>query len=150
MVGAAAPAGSALTQRKLELTEVHNALDAIGRYGKTKEKALHLRPGVTEEAFLNNETAEKAGAASREINDTLKFLSQLQADENRMLALRASLEPWEPLAVPLDDHGTAHTVGRLDVCPAGVDLAAVRAALSAAEAAAELYVLSADKHQRYT
>ena len=142
--------GSALTQRKLELTEVHTALDAIGRYGKTKEKALHLRPGVTEEAFLDNEAAEKAGAASREINDTLKFLSQLQADENRMLALRASLEPWEPLDVPLDYHGTAHTVGRLEVCPAGVDLDAVRAALSAAEAAAELYEISADKQQRYT
>ena len=86
--------GSALTQRRLELAEVQDALDAIGRYGKTKEKALHLRPGVTEEAFLDEETARKAGAASREINDTLKFLAQLKSDENRMLALRASLEPW--------------------------------------------------------
>ena len=142
--------GSALTQRKLELAEVHSALDAIGRYGKTKEKALHLRPGVTEEAFLNEKTAEEAGAASREINDALKFLAQLQSDENRMLSLRASLEPWEPLDAPLDHHGTAYTVSRLEVCPAGVDLNAVRAELDAAEAAAELYEISADKQQRYT
>lgn len=141
--------GSALTQRKLELTEVHNALDAIGRYGKAKEKALHLRPEVTEQAFLDNESAAKADAASREINDTLKFLAQLQSDENRMRALRASLEPWEALDVPLEHHGTAHTVGHLEVCPAGVDLNAVRAALDAAEAAAELFEISADKQQRY-
>ena len=142
--------GSALTQRKLELTEVHTALDAIGRYGKTKEKALHLRPGVTEETFLGEAAAEKAGAASRAINDTLKALAQLQSDENRMLALRSSLEPWESLDVPLDHHGTTHTISRLEVCPAGVDLNAVRAALDAAEAAAELYEISADKQQRYT
>ena len=142
--------GSSLTQRRLELTEVHSALDAIARYGKTKEKALHLRPGVTEEAFLNEKTAEEAGAASREINDALKFLAQLQSDENRMLSLRASLEPWEPLDAPLDHHGTAYTVSRLEVCPAGVDLNAVRAELDAAEAAAELYEISADKQQRYT
>ena len=67
-----------------------------------------------------------------------------------MLALRASLEPWEALDVPLDHHGTTHTVSRLEVCPAGVDLDAVRAELNAAEAAAELYEISADKQQRYT
>ena len=142
--------GSQLTQRKLELTEVHNALDAIGRYGKVKEKALHLRPEVTEEAFLDNKTAEQAGAASREINDTLKFLSQLQSDENRMRALRASLEPWEALDVPLEHHGTSHTVSRLEVCPAAVDLQAVYAALDEAEVAAALYEISADRQQRYT
>ncbi len=141
--------GSSLTQRRLELTEVHSALDAIARYGKTKEKALHLRPGVTEEAFLDDETAKQANAASREINDTLKFLTQLQADQNRMRSLRASLEPWEKLDVPLDHHGTAHTVGRLEVCPAAVDIGAVRAELDAADAAAELYEISADKQQRY-
>ena len=141
--------GSALTQRRLELAEVQDALDAIGRYGKTKEKALHLRPSVTEEAFLDEETACEAGAASREINDTLKFLAQLKSDENRMLALRASLEPWAALDVPLEHHGTAHTVSRLEVCPASVDMAAVRAALDEADAAAELYEISADKQQRY-
>ena len=141
--------GSALTQRKLELAEVHTALDAIGRYGKIKEKALHLRPEVTEEAFLNEDAAREAGAASREINDTLKFLAQLRSDENRMLALRASLEPWEALDVPLEHHGTAHTVSHLEVCPATVDMNAVRAALDDVEAAAELYEISADKQQRY-
>ncbi len=141
--------GSSLTRRRLELAEVQGALDAIGRYGNTREKALHLRPSVTEEAFLDDDAAKQAGAASREINDTFKFLTQLQSDQNRMRALRASLEPWETLDVPLEYHGTTHTVGRLEVCPAGVDLDTVRAELDAAGAAAELYEISADKQQRY-
>lgn len=142
--------GSAQTQRRLELSEVNEALDAIGRYGKTKEKMFHLRPEVTEKAFLDEEAAQKAGAASREINDTLKFLSQLRSDENRMVALRASLEPWETLDAPLEHHGTAYTVSRLEVCPAAVDFRAVRAALDAEDAAAELYEISADRQQKYS
>ena len=137
------------TQRRIELSEVNTALDAIARYGRTKEKALHLRPEVTEEAFLDDAAAQKAGAASREINDTLNFLAQLQTDENRMVSLRGSLLPWETLDVPLEHHGTAHTVSRLEVCPAAVDLNAVRAELDAADVAAELWEISADKQQRY-
>ncbi|MCR5826216.1 MAG: V-type ATP synthase subunit I [Oscillospiraceae bacterium] len=140
---------SAQTQRRIELSEVYTALDAIARYGKTKEKGLHLRPEVTEETFLDDAAARKAGAASREINDTLQFLEQLRTDENRMVSLRGSLLPWEALDVPLEHHGTAHTVTRLEVCPAAVDLNAVRAELDAADAAAELWEISADKQQRY-
>lgn len=141
---------SSQTQRRIELTEAHAALDAIARYGKTKEKALHLRPEVTEEAFLDDNAERSAGRASREINDTLTFLGQLRTDENRMLSLRESLLPWQELNVPLDHHGTAYTVSRLEVCPAGVDLAAVRAELDAADAAAVLQEVSSDKQQHYT
>ena len=143
------PQQSSQTQRRLELAEVNSALDAIARYGQGKEKLLHLRPSVTEEAFLSEEAAKEAGAASRYINDTLKLLAQLKTDENRMLSLRSSLEPWRELDVPLDFRGTAHTVCRLEVCPAAADVAAVRRELDAAELAAELYEISADKQQRY-
>ena len=140
---------SAQTQRRIELSEVNAALDAIARYGRTKEKTLRLRPEVTEEAFLDDEAARKAGLSSREINDTLQFLAQLQTDENRMVSLRGSLQPWEALDVPLDHHGTAYTVSRLEVCPAAVDLDGVRIELDAIDAAAELWEISADKQQRY-
>jgi len=140
---------SDLTQRKLELAEVQTALDAVKRYGKTKEGMFHLRPEVTEQAFFDDAAAEQARAASRGINDALKELARLQSDENRLLSLRASLEPWAALDVPLDYHGTAHTVCRLEVCPAGVDLDAVRAELAAEELAAELWEISAGRQQKY-
>ena len=79
---------SALTERRIQQTSVQAALDAIGRYGRTKEKALRLRPEVTEGEFMDDAAAKEAGAASGEINDALAFLAELQTDENRMLSLR--------------------------------------------------------------
>lgn len=140
---------SALSQRKSELADVDTALAAVKRYGRTKEKALHLRPGVTEADFLSDKAVTEADAASREINDTLRELAKLQGDENRITARRTGLVPWEALDVPLEHTGTEHTLSRLEVCPAGVDLDAVRAELDAADAAAALYEVSADKQQRY-
>ncbi len=140
---------SSLARRKTELADVNTALAAVKRYGRTKEKALHLRPGVTEERFLGEETVSTADAASREINGTLKSLAQLQGDENRLFGRRAGLAPWEALDAPLELQGTTHTVSRLEVCPAAVDLDAVCGELDAADAAAALFEVSADKQQRY-
>lgn len=141
---------SALSQRKSELADVDTALTAIKKYGRSKEKALHLRPGVTEEQFLSDAAVTEADAASREINDTLKTLAKLQGEESRLSGRRTGLVPWEALDVPLEHLGTVHTVSRLEVCPAGVDLNAVCAELDAADAAAALYEVSADKQQKYT
>ena len=140
---------SALAQRKAELADVNTALAAIARYGQTKEKALRLRPGVTEEAFLGEETVAPAERASREINDTLQSLAKLQSEGSRLAGRKAGLLPWEALDVPLDHGETAHTVSRLEVCPVSVELDAVRAELDAAETAAALYEVSADRQQRY-
>ena len=141
---------SALATRRGEIAEVNNALEAIGRYGQSKEKALHLRPGVTEKDFLSEETVRAADEKSRGINEKLRRLAQLQSQENQLRGRRAGLTPWEDLDVPLDQQGTAHTACRMEVCPAGVDLDAVRAELDAADTAAALYEVSADKQQRYT
>lgn len=140
---------SALSQRRAELADVNTALAAIARYGQTKEKALHLRPGVTEEVFLGDGTVAPAERASREINETLQSLAKLQSESSRLAGRRAGLLPWEALDVPLESGGTAHTVARLEVCPASVEPDAVRAELDAAETAAALYEVSADRQQRY-
>ncbi|MBO4916102.1 MAG: V-type ATP synthase subunit I [Oscillospiraceae bacterium] len=140
---------SALSQRKAELADADTALAAIKKYGRTKEKALHLRPGVSEADFLGEGAIANAEGASREINESLKEYARLQSEENRLVARRAGLAPWEALDVPLEGTGTAHALTRLEVCPSGVDLDAVRADIAAADAAAELYEISADKQQRY-
>lgn len=140
---------SALGERRSELAYVNAALAAIQRYGTRKEKKLAPRPGVTEEAFLSDETVENADEASRAINGALRGLTRLQSEESRLSGRRAGLAPWEALDAPLERTGTAHTVCRLEVCPSAVNLEAVRAELDAAEAAAALYEVSADKQQKY-
>ena len=51
--------------------------------------------------------------------------------------------------LPLEQEGTAHTVFRMGVCPGTTDTGAIRTELAAADAAAELYEINADKQQKY-
>ncbi|MBQ7713330.1 MAG: V-type ATP synthase subunit I, partial [Oscillospiraceae bacterium] len=82
-------------------------------------------------------------------NDALTRLDALRAEESRLLARRASLAPWSALDAPLDRRGTARTVFRLEVCPAAVELDAVRGELDAAALAAALWEIGADRQQKY-
>ena len=140
---------SLLSRRRAELAEADTALAAVAKYGKVKEKALHLRPGVTQEQFLSEASVTEAEKASREINGELRELARLQSEETRLLTRRAGLEPWQELDVPLEHTDTVHTLTRLEVCPAAVSIEAVRAELDAADAPAVLYEVGADKQQRY-
>ena len=66
-----------------------------------------------------------------------------------MSAQRAGLAPWSGLDVPLERQGTEHVLFRLGVVPGGADVGMIRNELAAADAAAELLEVSADKQQHY-
>ena len=137
---------SQLAQTKNEQGEAQAALDALKRYGGTKDGLFIQRRAVSEAEFLSGETLEKSRAVSGEINGYLREISRLQGEENRLLSRRAGLEPWVPLDMPLELGGTEHAVFRLGVLPGAADVAAIRTEL--ADEAAELYEISADKQQR--
>ena len=137
---------STLAETKNEQGEANAALDALKRYGGTKDGLFIQRRTVSEAEFLSGETLEKSRAVSREINGYLQDISRLQGEEGRLLSRRAGLEPWVPLDMPLELGGTANAVFRLGVLPGAADPAAIRDEL--ADAAAELYEISADKQQR--
>ena len=138
--------GSTLAETKNEQGEAAAALDALKRYGGTKDGLFIQRRTVSEAEFLSGETLEKSRAVSRKINGYLQDISRLQGEEGRLLSRRAGLEPWVPLDMPLERSGTANAVFRLGVLPGAADPAAIRGEL--ADAAAELYEISADKQQR--
>lgn len=138
--------GSTLAETKNEQGEAAAALDALKRYGGTKDGLFIQRRAVSEAEFLSGETLEKSRAVSRKINGYLQDISRLQGEEGRLLSRRAGLEPWVPLDMPLERSGTANVVFRLGVLPGAADPAAIRGEL--ADAAAELYEISADKQQR--
>ncbi len=138
--------GSTLAETKNEQGEAAAALDALKRYGGTKDGLFIQRRAVSEAEFLSGETLEKSRAVSRKINGYLQDISRLQGEEGRLLSRRAGLEPWVPLDMPLERSGTANAVFRLGVLPGAADPAAIRGEL--ADAAAELYEISADKQQR--
>ena len=137
---------SQLAQTKNEQGEAGAALAALKRYGGTKDGLFIQRRAVSETEFLSDETLESSRAVSGKINGYLQEISRLQGEDNRLLSRKAGLEPWVPLDMPLELGGTEHAVFRLGVFPGAADTAAIRAEL--ADAAAELYEISADKQQR--
>lgn len=151
------PAWSALLQRgnsqlvsaKSEIADVNAALAAIKKYAQLKDGLFIQRHPISESEFLGDGTAERAREASRRIGDLLQTLARLQNDESRLSAKAAALTPWRSLDMPLEAEGTDHVLYRLWVCPAATDLAAVKTALGASDAAAELYPVGEDKQQKY-
>ena len=140
---------SALAETRTEMADVRTALAAVQRYGQLKNGLFIQRRSVSEQEFLGAEHAEKAREASKRVGELLRRISGLQSEEARLLAKQAALRPWISLDVPLEQCGTQHTGFRLGVCPGATDTGAVRGALAAADAAAELYEIHADKQQKY-
>ncbi len=136
---------SDLTRTKSELADANAALEALKRYAPAKEGLFIRRRDVSEHEFLSSKTVETAKAASDEINGLLRTLTRLQNERNRLEARKAALLPWESLDMPLEDAGTEHVIFRLETCPGGTDLAAVRTALG--ELCAEVYEVSAGREQ---
>ena len=140
---------SRLTATKSEITDVNTALSAIKSYARTKDGLFVQRGVVSEKEFMSDKTVGPAQEMTQKVGEALQELDRLRAEESRLNAKRASLLPWQSLNVPLEEHGTLRTVFRLGVCPGGTDIGAIRTALGAAEVAAEIFEISADKHQMY-
>ena len=137
---------STLAETKNEQGEAGAALDALKRYGGTKDGLFIQRRPVSQEEFLSAGTLEEARAVSRQIDGRIQDISRLQGEEGRLQSRKAGLMPWVPLDMPLELSGTANAVFRLGVLPGAADTAAIRSEL--AGTAAELYEVSADKQQR--
>jgi len=142
-------ASSDLVETRTEIADVNTALDAIKRYAQTKEGMFLRRGEVTEEEFLGDQTVERAKAVRQSVGAQLQELTRLQGEQARLLSRKASLQPWAALDKPLEQEATAHTVLRTGVCPGSTDTGTVRSELEAAETAAELYEINADKQQKY-
>lgn len=140
---------SCLIEVRNQITDVLTALDAIKRYAKLKDGLFIQRKPVSEETFLDYNLKENAQETTVEVLSLLEQISGLQAEETRILADQAALKPWLALDVPLEAEGTLQSVFRMGVCPGSTDSSAIRAALEAGDAAAELYEISADKQQKY-
>lgn len=140
---------SRLTETRNEITDVNIALDAIKRYAQTKDGMFIQRHPISEQEFLSAKTVEQARETSARIGELLQELSRLQGEESRLLSRKAALQPWASLDMPLEQEGTAHAAFRLGVCPASTDTGIVRSELAAADAAAEIFEVNADKQQKY-
>ena len=140
---------SDLAKIRTELADANTALEAIKRYAQTKDGMFTPRPEVSEEEFLDPGSSKRAKELCTQIGGMLQDISRLQGEENRLLSREAALRPWMPLDMPLELEGTEHVLFRLGTCPGATDTGALRTALAASDAAAEVYEVNADKQQKY-
>ena len=117
---------SRLAETKSELADVNTALDAIKRIAQPKDGMFTPRDAVTEGELFSEDAAEHARQVSEHVGGLLQQLTALRAEESRLLAKKATLQPWTPRDRPLERQGTAHTLLRMGVCPASAETVALR------------------------
>lgn len=140
---------SSLMETKSRMADVSAALDVIKKYGTLKDGLFLKRYSISEQKFLSDAAAENARRTAQKVNNLLQELLHLQNEENRLIAVRASMQPWEHLDLSLEAQGTKHVFYRLGVVPGEANLNEMQTALSASDAAAELLEAGADKQQHY-
>ena len=121
---------SRLAETRAALADVNTALSAVKKYADVREGMFPQRQAVTQTEFFSGEAASRARDASARVAELVQTAAQLQAEEGRLLAKQAALQPWKGLDLPLEQTGTAHTVFLPGVCPAAADLGALRQALA--------------------
>lgn len=140
---------SSLMETKSRMADVSAALDVIKKYGNLKDGLFLKRYSISEREFLSDAAAENAQRDAQKVNELLESLIRLQNEENRLIAARAAVQPWEPLELPLESEGTRHVLYRLGVIPGEANLSEIQTELAASDAAAELLEAGADRQQHY-
>ncbi|WP_369677389.1 hypothetical protein, partial [Klebsiella pneumoniae] len=89
-----------------EKSQAERALEVLKRYAPVKGGLLTPKPGVREGELLDEDRAEKARAAAREVNDLDRRLAAIHGEENKLEAQKAALRPWQSLDLPLETGST--------------------------------------------
>jgi len=140
---------SALSDVKQQLGQVTSALQTLNKYAPAKGGLFRKRETMQEEDFLCGNARARAVAQAEELNRLEKKIQSLQAQENRLIARRFSLKPWESLDVDLAMKGTKNVKITFAACPAGVDMAQLIAELAEEVPSAQVIEASTDKEQHY-
>ena len=134
---------------RTRLADANSALEAVKRYARMKDPLFILREPVRREEFYDGERIANGEAVCCLVHETLAEIIRLRGQEDRAASDLAALRPWEGLEIPLGQMETVAAKVKLGVCPAGTDIGEMRDVLAAADIAAELYEIGADRRQIY-
>ncbi|WP_094549090.1 V-type ATP synthase subunit I [Petroclostridium xylanilyticum] len=133
-----------------DISRVRSALDYLVRYDTRKKGLFEPKRKISRDQFnriVHNENS--IWHAVDQISHYTEQLSSLRSEENRLLNLIATLEPWKSLAVPVDTTSTRFTTVSLGVVPAIVDTEKLKQDLYEQVPESYLDVINADKDQSY-
>lgn len=133
-----------------QIEQTAAALGRLARYNGGKKPLFAAKRSVSVSEFAAVETEH---ARLQEIvTDILRLgreQQELQNQRNKAENLIASLQPWQPLDIPLNFKGTEYTKVVLGVLPPSVDAEKVKSELTSEVPASYLEVVTHDKFQQY-
>ncbi|MDR1735883.1 MAG: V-type ATP synthase subunit I [Oscillospiraceae bacterium] len=101
-------AENALDETREKLLTIGDALDILSKHNAIKRPFLAPKRALRQKELLDPTGVELALRDAREIISQSRRISALAAEEGKLEALVAGLEPWESVDVPLDAPQTAH------------------------------------------
>ncbi len=100
--GLAKPDDRALLNAQEESRAYRAALAALDRFAPEKKGMFRKRQGVSRASFFDEENERQARAAAEAIDADMRRLGEIESEQTKNEALRASLAPWLAVDAPLD------------------------------------------------
>ncbi len=140
---------SGLGDAKAQANAMTAALEALQKYAPAKTGLFVKRSPISEREFLDPAPRLQAVEIASQINRSVQTLAQIQSQENRAAAAKASLRPWVPLHFPLEKSETEAVRLSCITFPSATDLDKPRQALAQEAPLSELIFSSSDEELHY-
>lgn len=126
-----------------------NAVGILDRYSPAKKPLLSALPEVGEDVLLDDSGVGAALAAADEISANEDRIKSIGAEVGRLENTIDALKPWASLDMPLGTTETQRCSVVLGTVAGSTDFSAMESALAAVTEEAELFLVDADKMQKY-
>ena len=138
-----------LSAAREEQNQADHALYVLKKYAPAKEKFLVPKPSLDETDLFDQAAADRARQSAQEINGAFRRVNTIHAEQTKLSAQKAQLEPWRTMDLPLDTQSTAQVTVQMGTLPPEADFDAAQGAALAAGELSELTRISADRNAQY-
>ena len=107
------------------------------------------KPSLDETDLFDQAAADRARQSAQEINGAFRRVNTIHAEQTKLAAQKAQLEPWRTMDLPLDTQSTAQVTVQMGTLPPEADFDAAQGAALAAGELSELTRISGDRTAQY-
>ncbi len=133
-----------------DISKLKIAIDNIARYKKVKKGLFETKRRITFDEYGKfTDNSGKLWDTVDKLGDFDAELTVLRAEENKLINLVMSLEPWSALEIPLDITNTAVTSILLGITPSVVETDKMQQELYENVPESHFELINRDKDQNY-
>ncbi len=132
---------------KQRLSEIKATIAVLDNFVPVKTSLFAPRPELKESELFSIKTAEKAVESAKRIEEINSEFDSLSTQRNKLEATRISLEPWEPLDIPLESTGTSNMNLIFGTLPRAVEMDELDEELAERAEDSQLFVVSSGRDQ---